>query len=269
MAWQSGATPYAERARERERARQEREKAWLALVLAWVAGFVDATGYVVLFRIFTAHMSGNSVAMGAYLGQGDWAEAIRRGFPVPFFVLGVVLGVGIIEWLSRRGSRRKLTAVLVPEVVLLGAFLLYGRVYLQESRIQPQAAWSFFLLVALAVVAMGLQTASLRRAGGVAIHTTYVTGMLTHFAEEAVTYLFWLRARAHSWRRLRVALWASPRQTSFVRAALLGSVWVLYAMGAVSSGFLVLRWGLLPLVLPIVVLLVVIGLDIVRPIQQP
>ncbi|HEX6122414.1 MAG TPA: YoaK family protein, partial [Ktedonobacterales bacterium] len=168
-----------------------------------------------------------------------------------------------------RGSRRKITAVLVPEVLLLLAFMLYGQAYLQESRIQPQAAWSFYLLVALAVLAMGLQTASLRRAGGVAVHTTYVTGMLTHMAEEGVRYLFWLRDRAHSWRRLRVALWASPRQTSFVRAALLAGIWLLYAIGAVSSGFLVLRWGLVPLVLPITVLLVVIALDLIRPIPQP
>jgi uncharacterized membrane protein YoaK (UPF0700 family) len=100
-----------------------------------VAGFVDAAGYIVLVRLFTAHMSGNSVAMGASLGQGDWAEAIRRGFPIPFFVLGVALGVAILEWRSRRAARRKISAVLVPEALLLLAFLLYGQAYLRDSRL--------------------------------------------------------------------------------------------------------------------------------------
>ena len=46
----------------RAQIRKEREKAWLAVLLAWVAGCVDAVGYLMLFHLFTAHMSGNSAA---------------------------------------------------------------------------------------------------------------------------------------------------------------------------------------------------------------
>src|SRR5262249_36270733 len=41
-------------------ARKEREKAGVVLLLAWIAGGVDAIGYLVLLHLFTAHMSGNS-----------------------------------------------------------------------------------------------------------------------------------------------------------------------------------------------------------------
>src|SRR5690349_6360434 len=81
--------------------REDQEKVWLAVSLAWVAGFVDAVGYVSLFRLFIAHMSGNSAAMGAHFGQGEWGEAFYRAFPIPVFVLGVIAGAALHEAASR------------------------------------------------------------------------------------------------------------------------------------------------------------------------
>ena len=40
-----------------------REKAWVALTLALVGGFVDAVGYITLLGVFIAHMSCNSAAV--------------------------------------------------------------------------------------------------------------------------------------------------------------------------------------------------------------
>jgi uncharacterized membrane protein YoaK (UPF0700 family) len=54
-------------------------------------------------------MSGNSVAMAAYAGQGHWAEAARRAFPIPLFVAGVALGASIAEQ-----GQWGLTALLLP-----------------------------------------------------------------------------------------------------------------------------------------------------------
>jgi hypothetical protein len=60
-------------------ARRIGEKTLLAIVLAWAARFVDAAGYPVLHHLFTSHRSGNSAALGAYLGRGEWREAMRGG----------------------------------------------------------------------------------------------------------------------------------------------------------------------------------------------
>ena len=66
-------------------------------MLAWVGGFVDAAGFLVLMGLFTAHMSGNSTGLGVALATGHWDEAIRRGFVIPIFVLATMAGVAWIE----------------------------------------------------------------------------------------------------------------------------------------------------------------------------
>ena len=86
-------------------ARKEREKAWLALLLAGVAGAVDAVGYLLLLHLFTAHMSGNSVAMGLSIGQTQWQTALLRAIPIPLFVFGVALGTAVIEIAIRQRIR--------------------------------------------------------------------------------------------------------------------------------------------------------------------
>jgi uncharacterized membrane protein YoaK (UPF0700 family) len=97
--------PVGGRMTEADLWRKDREKAWLAVLLAWVAGFVDAVGYLSLSHLFLAHMSGNSAAMGAYFGQGRWGAAFHRAFPIPMFVLGVAAGAALNEAASRRGVR--------------------------------------------------------------------------------------------------------------------------------------------------------------------
>ena len=59
--------------------------------LAAVGGYVDAVGFLTLFHVFTAHMSGNSVWFGSSLGLGDWRIGLHHLFPIPLFVVGVKL----------------------------------------------------------------------------------------------------------------------------------------------------------------------------------
>ena len=46
----------------------------------------------------------------------------------------------------------------------------------------------FYVVVILAALAMGLQSAYLRRVSGASVHTTFITGMLTALAEAGVAY---------------------------------------------------------------------------------
>ena len=45
----------------------------LAIALTAVAGYVDAVGYLVLAHVFTANMSGNTIAVGRAIVDGDWS----------------------------------------------------------------------------------------------------------------------------------------------------------------------------------------------------
>lgn len=253
----------------RARVRKEREKAGLAVLLAAVAGSADAVGFLTLAHLFTAHMSGNTVGMGAYLGQHQWGEALRRGFPVPLFVLGVICGAGITETAVRRGARSPLAPAFALESLLLIAFVFFGG-GLGRGGAAPEGL-EFYTLAALLAFAMGLQSATLRRVGHRTIRTTYVTGMLTNFGEQFVACLFWLGAKRRgrgSPSVLKSFRSSSPRE-SLTRMLLYGGVWVGYVCGAVLAGVAELRWAARSLLLPLCGLLLVIALDLVRPIFVP
>ena len=145
--------------------------------------------------------------------------------------------------------------MLALEAALIAAFML--------------APDSFYLLAALGVLAMGIQTAALRQLGGRTISTTYVTGVLTSLTQEATNYAFWLRDRAerpqHSF--LRSVLGLGSRTDSRNRVALLAAVWLAYASGAILGSFgdqRIARWSLL---LPLAALLAVIAVDLRRPLE--
>jgi uncharacterized membrane protein YoaK (UPF0700 family) len=58
------------------------------VLLAVVAGFVDAVGFITLGHIYTANMSGNSVGVGIELGSRHWPETLRTMWPVLAYVIG-------------------------------------------------------------------------------------------------------------------------------------------------------------------------------------
>jgi uncharacterized membrane protein YoaK (UPF0700 family) len=250
---------------------KEREKAWLAILLAGVAGVVDAVGYLLLVRLFTAHMSGNSVAMGLFFGQAQWAAALFRAAPIPLFVLGVTLGAVVIEVAARLGLRSLFAMVWGMEALLLLIFIASSRGLLHDGQLRISTTGQFYFLVALLAVSMGLQNATLQRVGGRVVRTTYVTGMLTEFSQESVKYLFWLynhlwgRPRSHAWKVFRL----SSRHVSFNRAMLFVSIWVSYVCGAIWGGYSEQRWELGSLAFPLCILTGIIILDLIHPIYIP
>src|SRR4051812_23624234 len=159
---------------------------WMAVLLDGVGGYVDAVGYLLLFQLFAANMSGNSILFGVALGQGQWQAALRQVLPIPLFVVGVALGAVIGLALAWRGVRRRVTVLLTLEIALLAVFALYGSRFLHDGTLRPDAAWQDILLTALITLPMGMQNVALRRAGGVSVRTTFVTGTLTSLAEALV-----------------------------------------------------------------------------------
>lgn len=58
----------------------------VALALTWIAGVVDAIGFLSFAQIYTANMSGNSVAFGIALAEQNWPKAFLRFWPVLLYV---------------------------------------------------------------------------------------------------------------------------------------------------------------------------------------
>ena len=196
----------------------------VAFPLAVVAGYVDAEGFLTLAGLFVAHMSGNTVRLGVFVGDGDWSLAAQRLVPIVVFTVGVAGGIALVEALRRRSAPAPAARVLS---VL--AFMLVRRVVL-DGHGAAGGSWDYYLLAVLAVLAMGWQNAALRRVAGVPVHTTFVTGILTHLAEESVNGWY-------AWRDLRRA--GTGRRpddvvaVAFRRARLHGGVWASYLGGGV------------------------------------
>jgi uncharacterized membrane protein YoaK (UPF0700 family) len=232
----------------------------IAFPLAWVAGYVDAVGFLTLAGLFVAHMSGNTVRLGVFVGDGDWSLAAQRFVPIVVFTLGVIAGIALCEALSRR-SIPVPARVIGIEALLLLLFMLVGRGVLGSDS-ATGGSWDYYLLAIVAVLAMGLQNVALRRVAGLPIHTTFVTGMLTYVGEEVV----------HGWsarRDLRRAGVARHRDddahVAFRRARLHGGVWLSYLAGGILGAFIALHWDLWSLSLPLAVLVALIAFELARP----
>ena len=237
----------------------------LAAGLNCVAGFVDTIGYVALYRVFTANMTGNTIAIGLGALDGNVGLALRRGFAIPMFVLGLVTSRLFVHVGEKSGWTRIAGAIFTFEAVLLAAFIAFGHPLPGNEAVEREGR--YYLLVALPSFAMGLQNAALTRFGPLSIRTTHVTGNLARLADFIAQYLVWLRARSRESSIVR-ALAESRAQRAFRKSVLLAAIWFCYLAGALLAAYLYARVRLLALVVPIAALLAIAGLDAVRPILR-
>jgi uncharacterized membrane protein YoaK (UPF0700 family) len=137
---------------------------WLYWALGFVGGYGDAAGFV-LARAFTGHATGNLVLGAIATAAGDFHSAVSRFSAVVAFLIGVFLGA----WTMPPLKPSRLSTVMTLELILILASPLLLSAHLAGTQ-------SFVLCVSLA---LGLQNGAFRRAGGISVHTTYLTGMIT------------------------------------------------------------------------------------------
>jgi uncharacterized membrane protein YoaK (UPF0700 family) len=133
-----------------------------AILLAMIAGCVDAVGFTQLSGHFVSFMSGNSTRLGLHIADREWPSALFTFGLVTLFVGGAAAGALIIE----RAGRAAATVVLLCEAALLAgaAYLLNG--------------WRPLLGAVLLPPAMGLANSFLPSAGHAPVGVTYMTGAL-------------------------------------------------------------------------------------------
>jgi uncharacterized membrane protein YoaK (UPF0700 family) len=236
----------------------------MALSLTAIGGFVDAVGWIALFQIFTANMSGNSIHIGMYLGQTDWPNLFRPLCAAVSYVVGMALTRAAIEVAGRSGIRRIASITFTVEALLLALFA-HARPAMHLGQLANLYSPAYFTMVALLALAMGVQTATLTRVGALTIYTTFVTGTLTKMTESVTRFAFWVYDEM---RRADLAhvLRNMFRQPDARDASALAGTWTCYVLGAASGTILKARWELRALYLPAAVLAIFIIVDQVRPI---
>jgi len=227
-------------------------------VLAASAGFIVTVCYAELSRVEVGPMTGNVVATGLQLGRYGAAAMFTRVVAVFGFVAGVAIGVVIAEECARHKIDRALALTLAVELVPLVAFTVWGLRAWTHGRVNMGSHWAFDGLVALPALAMGLQTAALRRVGGQTARTVYITGMLTRCAEEGVRYWYWSKDRKSG---EQVLPWHN--EPSLQRILLLAGIVVAFAAGSVFGGALDRTLHLTALVVPLSMIALVAVVDVV------
>ncbi len=237
-----------------------------ALSLTGIGGFVDAVGYIALFQIFTANMSGNSVHVGMSLGNWSFPDLLRPMCAIGVFVIAMTLTRIAITVSARKDIQRFATYTLALEAVLLALFaqatpaMSMGQVVDLHSNV-------YFSLVALLAFAMGVQTATMTHVGTMTIYTTFVTGTLTKFSESLTRALFWSYDQvAQSGKRLSDVVRLAPKNKDVREGAFLAAVWVCYVVGAALGTLSKRRWELRSLYFPVAALIAIIVVDQFRPI---
>lgn len=206
----------------------------LSVALAFVAGFVDTCGFVALFFLFSAHVTGNFVVLGASLVQPH-AGVVAKLLALPVFILAVA-GTRLYV-LRLAGTPRAERHLLFMELVFLGLFLAAG---LAATPLVDADAPLAVLAGMLAVIAMGVQNTASRTVFAALSQTTVMTGNVTQVVMDCVDYGFSRSAEMRSGTRARLAKFGPP---------VLG-----FAAGAAGGAVLFGRVGFWCLLLPVAVI---------------
>ena len=142
---------------------------WLSFGLAFVGGYCDAAGFV-LARTFTGHVTGNLVLAAIAVAARDWRALLEHLSAIVTFLIGISLSMVIVRPLKAWPSWRLLPTIMGIEVILIVAASL---------ALASDTAHGVEIFVIFVSFALGLQNGAFRRVGGISVHTTYLTGMIT------------------------------------------------------------------------------------------
>lgn len=137
----------------------------MAVCLSFLAGFVDALGFMHLGGYFVAFMSGNSTQMAAGLPDG-FAGAVMPASIIGLFVLGVILGTLLDQNFSTSIGLLVLAAILG-----LSASLAYMGLNNEAIFATP--------------VVMGAMNTVIKTGQGI-MAVTFMTGNLVKFGQSLV-----------------------------------------------------------------------------------
>ena len=189
---------------------------WLPYELAFVGGYCDA-GSFVLTKTFTGHVTGNLVLASIAIAAHDWRSLLAHSSAIGAFLFATVLSMLVMRRLHSWPSSRMLASAMFIEAILIASASLMTTL---------DTIPRFELFLVLMSFGLGLQNGAFTRAGGIGIHTTYITGVITSLlsAETKAT----------------VAETLTPAMTKRdPDLGLLGRIWITFVLGAGSGAAMV------------------------------
>ncbi len=204
----------------------------LGIAFGFTAGYVDTLGFVALFGLFTAHVTGNFVLIGSELVHPSHGVLLKfLAFPAFIFAVAVARVISI-RFESK--GRSPANALIVLQLLLLMAFMLSGLFSTFYERINQAP---LILAGVAGAAAMGIQNAASRLVWTELAPTTVMTGNVTQIVIDVVDLL-------------------SGSTLPNIKTRLLKFLWplVAFGIGAVSGAFTYQYIGFFALLLPMLIL---------------
>lgn len=205
----------------------------LPVGLAFMAGCVDTVGFVAVFGLFTAHVTGNFVLIGSVLARSSCSVLLRL-LVFPAFIAAVAATRLIVLRIERR-HLDPLVPLLLLQFALLGGFAVLGWV---ASPIVGAEEAPVIGAGICGAAAVGIQNAVARLVQPSLAPTTVMTGNVTQLVIDGVDLL---RGAAETETRSRGAKFLWPI--------------VAFAGGAGGGAFGIVHAGFVAVAVPILVLL--------------
>jgi uncharacterized membrane protein YoaK (UPF0700 family) len=193
---------------------------WLSLGLAFVGGYGDAASFV-LAKTFTGHVTGNLVLAAIAVAAHEWRAALGHLSSIVTFLMGIFVSALVVRPLKAWSSWSLLPTIMGMEVILMVAASLL---------LSSHMAHGVKIFVIFVSLALGLQNGAFRRVGGISVHTTYLTGMITSListeGEKYASEVVPVSSRA-----------PDPK------IDLLCGIWIAFVLGAGTGAAMVLHFG--------------------------
>jgi uncharacterized membrane protein YoaK (UPF0700 family) len=185
----------------------------------FLAGYIDTLGFVALFGLFTAHVTGNFVLIAAALADPAQTPSLLKLLAFPAFILGV--------------AAARLPVYLL-QLVLLAGFMVCGMLGEPVGRHVGPFAFAAGLLGA---AAMGAHSAASKLLLANLAPTSMMTGNVTQLVSDSVDRL---RGAAGAATRARCAKFFWPV--------------LAFALGCAAAAFAYRAFGFVALAVPLAIL---------------
>ncbi len=153
----------------------------LLILLSFVAGWVDASSFVGLNHIMTAHVTGNLVVLAANVAEGFRPDDMLKIVVLPVF-FGAVMVLTMVHdrlWGNHDNVPRQVSLMLRLEAVLIAGTGLLG-VWASLAG-WTLDFWASLLIVTPVICGMAVQNAAHRLYPAIGPATTVMTGNITQF----------------------------------------------------------------------------------------
>lgn len=217
----------------------------ISFALSFVSGFVDTAGFIALFNLFTAHITGNLVLAGASLFEsGEHGNIAGKLVMLPVFILSVAFTSSLMKY--KNASVQKLVLI---ESLCISCFALAGAFLLDHKTAPGNNAIS--ITASFAVIGMAIQNTYMRKSLSSYTPNTVMTGNFTQFSIDLFNLVdYYLRGK-HRNQPASV----QPVLNSFKKFSIVLSG---FLIGCTLGALLVKLKGLICCLLPAMVLLWVI-----------